>query len=328
MWLSSRLPGAGTHGQGAGRGAGGVPTLAGAGEGGSGRGAPAAGAHAPAPANPRRSLPAHQPAPLPMLRPAAQSHFEDEEFGNSPAAPPPRAACPPDSPLTPAGGRQRGIFRAVLSLRIRALSIGSRRSRSNQHCIKEGAPRDNAVLARRGERRVLPRPPLMGRRAQALIPAQVRQAQPAPRAVHGQARCAFCQSPGDAGETAELQACPGGNGGASRSAVVLGCGGLLQQELGRRSCPRILASGPAVELGGRPSPSTPRLTAPASPQPHRRQANPNRTDSSFPQRRSDPRTQGMAMSNKPQNLLGHEAASCGQPGCRLRSPVPASTGTR
>lgn len=227
-----------------------------------------------------------------MLRPAAQSHFEDEEFGNSPAAPPPRAACPPDSPLTPAGGRQRGIFRAVLSLRIRALSIGSRRSRSNQHCIKEGAPRDNAVLARRGERRVLPRPPLMGRRAQALIPAQVRQAQPAPRAVHGQARCAFCQSPGDAGETAELQACPGGNGGASRSAVVLGCGGLLQQELGRRSCPRILASGPAVELGGRPSPSTPRLTAPASPPAPQASSKPKPDRQLFPSKEKRSRNAG------------------------------------
>ena len=205
-----------------------------------------------------------------MLRPAAQSHLEDEEFGNSPAAPPAPGRLPPGSPLAPGGGRQRGIFRAVLSLRIRALSIGSRRSRSNQYCIKEGAPRDDAALARRGERGVLPRPPLVGRRARAPIPAQPRQAQPAPCAVHGQARCTFCQSPSDAGQTAELWACPSSNEGACFSAAVLGCGGLLQQEPGGGgSCPGIPALGPAVELGGRrsaPAPQPRCTSVPPAPQ--------------------------------------------------------------
>lgn len=97
---------------------------------------------------------------------------------------------------------------------------------------------------------MLPQPRLVGRRARALIPAQPRQALPAPRAMHGQARCAFCQPPGNAGQTAELQACPGGNGGASCSAAVLEYRGVLQQEPGG-FCPGI------------PPPSP---TAPASPQ--------------------------------------------------------------
>lgn len=58
---------------------------------------------------PARSLPAHQPALLPMLRTAAQSHLEDKEFGNSPAAPPPQVACPPAAPLPPRGAGS-GVF--------------------------------------------------------------------------------------------------------------------------------------------------------------------------------------------------------------------------
>lgn len=106
------------------------------------------------------AAPAHQSVPLPEPHRAAQSHSEDKEFGNSPAASLPR---PPalGSPLAPAGGRQRGIFRVVLSLRIRALSIRSWRSRSNERCMREGAPRE-VRRCERGGATTAPAPGVQG----------------------------------------------------------------------------------------------------------------------------------------------------------------------
>lgn len=150
------------------------------------------------------AAPAHQSVPLPEPHRAAQSHSEDKEFGNSPAASLPRPPAP-GSPLAPAGGRQRGIFRVVLSLRIRALSIRSWRSRSNERCMREGAP-EKCGGASVG---VPPRPPLLGCRAQVPTLTQPdRLSQPA-RA------------------DSKPRSCPRGT---APSAAALVCGGLLQQE--------------------------------------------------------------------------------------------------
>lgn len=146
------------------------------------REAPAAGAHAPAAANPR-SLPAQGPAGAHGQRPAAQSHLEDTELGKFVAAAPwAWAACPLPAP-DPHGGCRRGIFRAVLSLRIRALSIQSRWLRSNLPCIKGRCIKRHNRLQRGVGSGVLPGPWPRGAGC-CLLPAQPRGAEPS-RSVLG-----------------------------------------------------------------------------------------------------------------------------------------------
>lgn len=146
----------------------------------------------------------------------------------------------------------------------------------------------------------------MGCEAWALIPAQPKQAQPAPCAMHRQAGCTLCQAARDATRTAELRGQWRCSSHGVQGRPVARTKGALPWD------PNLGASCGARE---RAQPSL-QLCFTCIPQPHRRRVNPNRTSSSLPSR-DDPQAQGTSVSNKPQSLLGQEAASCGQPGCCL-----------
>lgn len=106
-------------------------------------------------------------------------HGAGEVHGSSPWA---WAACPLPAP-DPHGGCRRGIFRAVLSLRIRALSIQSRWLRSNLPCIKGRCIKRHNRLQRGVGSGVLPGPRPRGAGC-CLLPAQPRGAEPS-RSVLG-----------------------------------------------------------------------------------------------------------------------------------------------
>lgn len=126
-------------------------------------------------ASPSQSPPHRHTSPCYHQSPSGRlkATWKTRSFGTS-QQPPCPGRLPPGSPLAPAGGRQRGIFRVVLSLRIRALSIRSRRSHSNERRKKEGAPRE----ARRCHRGGATTAPAPGAQGPSPSPDPARQAQP------------------------------------------------------------------------------------------------------------------------------------------------------
>lgn len=120
------------------------------------------------------AAPAHQPCHCRSHSGRLKATWRTRSFGTS-QQPPCPGCLPAGSPLAPAGGRQRGIFRVVLSLRIRALSIRSRRSHSNERRMEEGAPRE----ARQCESGGATTAPAPGAQGPSPSPDPARQAQPA-----------------------------------------------------------------------------------------------------------------------------------------------------